>query len=110
MKINNERIAKRWNDVMMNICVEYNTINTMYSELETHKGYYGTEEGITVDWMIGEAEYWLSCYYEGGNCRCDDRFEGEDEYKTWVSETGKLKRLIALLKSFDRDLVVAEQE
>lgn len=98
MKIHNEAIVKRWDSVMEDICCEHITINTPFSELETHKKYYEIEAGISVDWMIEEAKYWLSCYYEGGHCRCDDRFEDEHNYKIWVSETGKLKRLIARLE------------
>ena len=91
---------------MNSICCEYITIDTELSELEFHKTYYDIEDGISVDWMLNEAEYWLSCYYESGNVRCDDRFYGEDEYKIWVSETGMLKRLIARLKKMDDCMVV----
>lgn len=106
MKINNAKIVKRWDDVMYSIGCEHISINEKLSELESHKDYYGIEEGITIDWMLGEAKYWLSCYYENGNVRCDDRFEDEYAYKTWVSETGKLKRLIAKLEAMDDELVV----
>ena len=107
MKINNQKIVNRWNSVMNDIGCEHVTIDTRLSELETHKDYYETKNGISVDWMLSEAEYWLSCYYESGNVRCDDRFYSEDCYKTWLSETGKLKRLIEKLKSME-DCMVAE--
>lgn len=106
MKINNQKIVSRWNGVMNDIGCEHITINTSLSELEDHKDYYGLPNGIFVDWMIHEAKYWLSCYYESGNVRCDDRFCGEDCYKIWVSETGKLKRLIAKLQSMEDSMVV----
>lgn len=108
MKINDAKLVKRWDDVMYNICLEHLTINTRLSEVVDNKDYYDVEEGITVYWMKHEAEYWLSCYYESGNCRCDDRFEGKEEYKMWVSETGRLKRLIARLEKLDADFVVVE--
>ena len=108
MKINNEKLVARWNNVMYSICCEHITINTNLSELESHKQYYGIKSGITVEWMIKEAEYWLSCYYESGHCRCDDRFIDDDNYKMWLSETGKLKRLIAKLEKMDGNLMVAE--
>ena len=103
MKINNERIVNRWNKVMGEICCEHITIGTVYSELKDRKDYYVVENGITVEWMIGEAKYWLSCYYESGHVRCDDRFIDKDN---WVSETGMLKRLIAKLESMENELVV----
>lgn len=106
MKINNAKIVKRWDSVMYSICCEHVSINEELSELEDHKDYYGIEEGITVGWMLDEAKYWLSCYYENGNVRCDDRFGDEDAYKTWVSETGKLKRLIARLATMEDELIV----
>lgn len=106
MKINNEAIVKRWNSVMDDICCEHITINTTLSELEDNKNYYDIQDGISIDWMLKEAKYWLSCYYEEGNCRCDDRFLDKDNYKMWVSETGKLKRLIAKLDSMEKSLMV----
>jgi hypothetical protein len=106
MKINNQKIVNRWNNVMYDIGCEHLTINTNLSELETHKDYYNTKNGISIDWMLDEAKYWLSCYYEGGNCRCDDRFLDEENYKIWVSETGKLKRLIAKLEQMENFIVV----
>lgn len=106
MKINNQKIVKRWNDVMNSICCEYLTINTTLSELETNKDYYNTKDGISTSWMLDEAKYWLSCYYENGNCRCDDRFGDEENYKIWVSETGKLKRLIAKLETMENAVIV----
>ena len=56
--------------------------------------------------MYSEASYWLSCYYESGNVRCDDRFIDEDNYKIWVSETGRLKRLIARLCKMEDEIIV----
>ena len=108
MKINDAKIVKRWDSVMLNIGVEHITINTKLSDLQSEKAYYSIEGGISVDWMLSEAEYWLSCYYEGGHCRCDDRFGDAEAYKMWVSETGKLKRLIARLQKLDRDFMVVK--
>ena len=107
MVINDPKIVKRWDSVMNSIGCEYLMINDCLSELEHHKKYYDIEEGISVDWMWNEASYWLSCYYESGNCRCDDRFYSSDCYKIWLSETGKLKRLVALLEKME-DIIVVE--
>ena len=106
MKINNQKIVNRWNSVMNNIGCEYLTIGTNLSELEYHKEYYTVEDGISINWMIEEAKYWLSCYFESGNVRCDDRFYSEDSYKLWKSETGMLKRLIARLEAMKNSMVV----
>lgn len=106
MKIKNQTIINRWNRVMNSIGCEYLTINTILSELEEKKEYYGVEIGITTVWMLREAKYWLSCYYEPGHVRCDDRFLSQDDYKIWVSETGMLKRLINRLESTESGLIV----
>ena len=106
MTITNEKIVKRWNSVMNDIGCEHVTINTRLSELEHHKTYYGIENGITISWMFDEASYWLSCYCESGNVRCDDRFIDKDNYKIWLSETGRLKRLIDKLKNMEDETIV----
>lgn len=106
MKINNQKIVNRWNNVMYSIGCEHLTINTKLSELEDHKEYYNIEDGISVGWMFSEASYWLSCYFETGNVRCDDRFYDADSYKIWISETGKLKRLIARLEEMEDCIIV----
>lgn len=108
MKINSQKIVNRWNNVMNDIGCEHLTINSKLSELEFHKEYYGIESGISIEWMLKEAKYWLSCYYENGNVRCDDRFIDEDCYKIWVSETGKLKRLITRLDRIEESWKVVE--
>lgn len=106
MKILNQKLLNRWNNTMNSIGCEHLSINTTLSEVDCEKEYYGVKNGIKTSWMLKEARYWLSCYYETGNCRCDDRFEGVEAYKIWVSETGKLKRLIATLEKMNDILVV----
>jgi hypothetical protein len=91
---------------MNSIGCEHVTIGDDLSELENHKEYYDIVEGITVDWMLSEASYWLSCYHESGNVRCDDRFIDEDNYKIWLSESGKLKRLVARLEKMEDATIV----
>lgn len=108
MQIYNQKIVNRWNSVMNSIGCEYLTIDGILSELEHHKKYYGVEDGISIGWMLKEAKYWLSCYYEDGNVRCDDRFIDKENYKIWVSETGMLKRLIARLDGMENSWMVAE--
>lgn len=110
LKVNEsyKKIVDRFNGVMSDICVEYLEIRPDNGELSEHRKYYDVENGVYIAWMLEEAEYWLSCYYEVGNCRCDDRLEGPECYKEWKSETGKLKRLIERLKTFNGDELVAE--
>lgn len=113
------KIIRRWNGIANTIGLEHEVLPTSpdddlrYSEISQERKYYRVEEGVTYGWLKEEAEYWLSCYHEEGNCRCDDRFEDEDCYKTWVSETGKLKRFIAAVEKKieevgDADYVVIE--
>lgn len=105
MKINNQKIVTRWDSVMNDICCEHLTICGGLSELENDKKYYGTENGISAKWLKDEAKYWLSCYYEEGHVRCDDK---QDDYSTWLSESGKLKRLIARLETLDDNTLIVE--
>jgi hypothetical protein len=106
MTINNKNLVNRWNSVMNDIGCEHLTIGTVLSELEASKDYYNVKDGISVSWMTNEAKYWLSCYYEAGNLRCDDKYCNSESYKVWLSETGKLKRLIARLEEAESEMVV----
>lgn len=90
-KLDMEKTIKRYNSLMEDIGCEHKTINGRFSE-ET--------DGWNIRDMVAEADYWLSCYYESGNIRCDDRFDSKEEYKIWLSETGKLKRFIKAYEPF----------
>lgn len=83
--LNMESAVKRYNRIMDSIGCEHLTIGTELSE--------GTDNWNIRD-MVAEADYLLSCYYENGNVRHDDRLDSEEAYKEWISETGKLKRFI----------------
>lgn len=78
-----ESATKRYNGLMMMLCYEYNTIGTSYSE--------DTENWNLRD-MVAECDYVLGTYYESGHVNCDEL--KYDDYKTWKSETGKLRRFI----------------
>jgi hypothetical protein len=106
MTINDKKTVNRWNSVMNSIGCEYLTIGTILSELENKKEYYNVKDGISIDWMICEAKYWLSCYYEEGNVRHDDKYYDKSCYNIWVSETGKLRRLISRLEEMEDAIVV----
>lgn len=97
-KLDIKKATKRYNDIMTCICCEHNTIGTNYSE--------DTESWNLRD-MVAEADYMLSCYYEEGNVRCDDRHESKESYKEWLSETGKLKRFIKAYEPFIEDMICA---
>lgn len=83
--LNMEKAITRYNRIMMNLCWEHKTINTNYSE---------DTEGWNIRDLVAEADFLLSCYYEEGNVRCDDRLDSKEAYDLWISETGKLKRFI----------------
>lgn len=109
MKIMDAILVRRWNSVMNSICLEHLTIGETLSELENDKHYYDIEDGITIGWMLKEAEYHLSCYYESGHLRCDMKHDKEEGgYNLWLSETKKLQRLISRLKQRENDFVVVE--
>lgn len=102
----NEAIIRRWNKVMCDIGVEYNTIDTKFSELGTNPEFAGiVNREITIDWMDKEACYWRGCYDECGNVRSER--DTPEARKIWKSESCKLDRLIAMLEKEDLDRVVA---
>ena len=110
--VTDPKIVKRWNDLMWTLGLEHEELPTsadddlIYSEAARERKYYGIEDGVTYGYFKDELEYWLSCYYEEGHCRCDDRFLSKEDYKVWVSETGKLKRFIKALEKYDPDEMV----
>ena len=70
-----EKAVKRWNDLMFDLCREYCTIGTNYSE-------------NTDDWNISNANAELR--------------DSDDEYerKMWRSEVGRLTRFINYYKPY----------
>ena len=105
MDFMNEKIIKRWNKVMIAVGCEHLSIPGEVTD-PMLRVYYNVEEGISTQWMLKEARYWLSCYYEPSHCRHDDKFIDDYCYKIWVSETGMLKRLVAFLEKQGNQLVV----
>lgn len=94
--LNIKSATKRYNDIMYSCGYEHSTIGTKFSE--------NTENWNLRD-MVAEADYLLSCYYEPGHCRCDDRHLSKEDYKIWVSETGMLKRFIKAYEPFVEGMV-----
>lgn len=94
--LNLEKAIKRYNDIMMGIGYEHNTISTHFSE--------NTENWNLRD-LVSEAQYTLDCYYEDGHSNAELRYS-DDEYerKLWRSETGKLKRFIDAYEPFIKEL------
>lgn len=68
-----KKICKRFDGVMWDIGCEYLALSDGKSEIFSDRRYYNVEKGVTLQWMHDEASYWLSCYYEPGHCRCDDK-------------------------------------
>lgn len=79
-----------------------NKIRERYKKLmrEISLEYLADEaDDLTVDQMVKECEYWLSCYYEDGNSLADMRYDDDPHVRNlWRSETGKLKRFINSFK------------
>ena len=94
-KLNMETALKRYNDIMYDLGYEHSTIGTRFSE--------NTENWNLRD-MVAEADYLLSCYFESGHCRYEDRLVDKEHYKMWLSETGRLKRFIKAYEPFVEDM------
>ena len=77
-----EKIIKSYNRLMMSLCLEYLTIDTIYSE--------GTE-GWGIEEMRKEAKYQLSKYYEYGTSQASLK---EYEPQQWRKETQQIKRFL----------------
>lgn len=86
--LNIKQATKRYNDIMMCLAYEHNTIGTDFSE---------STEGWNLRDMVAECDYTLSTYYESGHANTEMK---EEDFKTWKSETGKLKRFIEAYKPF----------
>ena len=90
-KLDMNKAINRYNNILMDCAWEHKTIGTRFSE--------DTENWTLAD-MVAECEYLLSCYYESGHTRYEDRLDSKEDYATWLSETGKLKRFINAYKQF----------
>lgn len=111
--VTNPKVVKRWNSLMWDIGLEHEELpesaddDLAFSEAARERKYYGIANGVTYGYFKKELTYWLSCYYEEGHCRCDDRFLSKEDYKIWVSETGKIRRFIKALEKYDdHELVI----
>lgn len=100
-------IVKRYNKVMNTIGCEHVTL-APGSEVLNRRDYYGITGKVTIGWLKKEVAYWLECYYDEDNCRCNERHDGKEAYKLWVSETGYLKRLLAALEKYSDDTIIEE--
>lgn len=94
---NFKKAVKKYNEIMEILCLEHNTIGDVLSE--------GTENWNLRD-MVAECDYTLSTYYEAGHVNYDMKRE---DRKTWVSETGRLKRFIAHWEPYIKDIKCAER-
>ena len=82
--------VKQYNDLMMDICREYHTIGTKYSE--------GTENWNLRD-MVSEVQYTLDIwndpdctYYQ--DAHDNSQPESKDWYKQWMNDKARMKRFI----------------
>lgn len=90
---NMEKVIKRYNGIMNDVCYEHHTIGTRFSE--------DTEHWNLRD-MVAECDYILSTYYEEWHT---NYYLKQEDRATWASETGKLKRFINRYEPFINDLV-----
>lgn len=110
--VTNPKVVKRWNNLMYTLCLEHEELPTSadddlrFSEAAKMREHYGIADGVTYGYFKNELEYWLSCYYEPGHCRYEDRLIDKECYKIWVSEVGKIKRFINALDKYDDDELV----
>lgn len=100
------KICNRFDNVMSYIGVEYLETMCDTSAIYCNRNHYNITHGITLQWILDEAEYWLSCYYEPGHVRCDDK---KYDRSTWLAETGRLKRLINAIKKYGNLNVCIEE-
>ena len=98
--LNMNSAIKRYNNIMYDLCYEFATIGTRFSE--------NTEKWNLRD-MVAECDYRLSTYYEYGHMNEELR-HSDDEYerKMWRSEVGKLTRFINAYKPFIKDMECTE--
>lgn len=89
-------VIKEYNDIMMSLCYEHNTIGTEFSQ--------NTENWNLRD-MVAECDYVLSCYYEEGHVNCEMRHsKDKHERMIWISETKMLKEFINNYKPFIKNM------
>ena len=104
-----QKLCKRFDDVMDYVGLEHLETMNDSSEIYRERRYYGIEKGITLQWILDEAEFWLSCYYEPGNVRTDDKHEGPEGYREWRAESGRLKRLADAIRKYGNLQVCVEE-
>ena len=88
--------TKRYNDIMESLCYEHNTIGTKLSE---NTGSWNLRD------MVAECDYVLGTFYEEGHINYELK---EDDYPSWKSYVGKLKRFIKAYEPFIEDMACAE--
>lgn len=93
-----EKAVKRYNGLMNDMCLEYLTIGTDFTEDKEEKAKWNIRD------LVSECQYQLETYYEGGHNNCEIRNEGEDGRKVWRSETAKYKRFINAYLPFINDV------
>jgi len=96
--LNMDKAVERYNNIMWDCgyeCAELDS-DRRCSDRCPQEG-----DPWTLRDMVAEADYLLSCYYECGNVRYEDRNE---DRATYNSETGKLKRFIATYAPFVTDM------
>lgn len=92
LAIDINKAIREYNDIMMRIGLDHNTIGTEFSE-------------STDDWnlrdIVSECDYVLGTYYEDGHANAEMRWSNDlDERQLWKSETSILKKFINKYKVY----------
>ena len=94
-----ETAIKRYNRIMFDLCLEFNTIGTSYTEDPKERNNWNLRDLIT------ECDYQLSTYTEWGHTNYEMRYSDDpDERKMWRSDTGKLERFINHYEPYTRGM------
>lgn len=91
-----QETAEWFNAVMNDICVEHMTIPG-YKGDSCSEGLMG--EKPTVEEMVKECKWWLSCYFEEGHDRSFALCAQEGNIGLWNHETAVLRKFI---KTFEQ--------
>lgn len=93
MKNTLEQATRRYNSIMFDLCREYATIDTTFSEEAEKKKQW------TIRDMVSEMQYTLDIYQEHDSVYYEDAHDdcqpvGRPWYKQWRNECARMQRFI----------------
>ena len=92
-----EQAKKRYNDLMFDICREYNTIGTSFTEDAENRNQWNLRD------LVSEVQYTLEVYKSPDSIYYEDAHDptqgsGSPWYKEWKSEIGRMQRFVNRFK------------